>query len=159
MFLSVPFWYLISFICESVKRHVWKFGSELKSEIWAMANSSANGENQTTTKPPPLPSPLRFSKFFQVTKVCIFYIIFLLTLLLLWSYYVTSCHFFYGIFCACFSTVATVCGCLLISFLFFFWFLINIIGLFYSILATKSSVDLESVDLIRWVLWFKKIWV
>lgn len=28
-----------------------------------MAN---DGENQTTTKPPPLPSPLRFSKFFQV---------------------------------------------------------------------------------------------
>ncbi|KAJ0021644.1 hypothetical protein Pint_32340 [Pistacia integerrima] len=30
-----------------------------------MANNSSNGDNQTTTKPPPLPSPLRFSKFFQ----------------------------------------------------------------------------------------------
>ncbi|KAE8666684.1 UDP-glucuronic acid decarboxylase 6 [Hibiscus syriacus] len=30
-----------------------------------MATDSSNGERQTTTKPPPLPSPLRFSKFFQ----------------------------------------------------------------------------------------------
>ncbi|XWS28860.1 hypothetical protein CRYUN_Cryun25bG0107800 [Craigia yunnanensis] len=30
-----------------------------------MAANSSNGEQQTTSKPPPLPSPLRFSKFFQ----------------------------------------------------------------------------------------------
>ncbi|KAK8489248.1 hypothetical protein V6N13_009538 [Hibiscus sabdariffa] len=30
-----------------------------------MATDSSNGEQQTTSKPPPLPSPLRFSKFFQ----------------------------------------------------------------------------------------------
>ncbi|KAL6200150.1 hypothetical protein ACLB2K_029932 [Fragaria x ananassa] len=30
-----------------------------------MATNSSNGEHQTTTKQPPLPSPLRFSKFFQ----------------------------------------------------------------------------------------------
>ncbi|CAK9188313.1 unnamed protein product [Ilex paraguariensis] len=30
-----------------------------------MANNSSNGDYQTTTKPPPTPSPLRFSKFFQ----------------------------------------------------------------------------------------------
>ncbi|KAK8478339.1 hypothetical protein V6N13_144560 [Hibiscus sabdariffa] len=30
-----------------------------------MATDSPNGEQQTTSKPPPLPSPLRFSKFFQ----------------------------------------------------------------------------------------------
>uniref|UniRef100_A0A3Q7IYT7 UDP-glucuronate decarboxylase n=1 Tax=Solanum lycopersicum TaxID=4081 RepID=A0A3Q7IYT7_SOLLC len=30
-----------------------------------MAKNTANGDHQTTTKPPPTPSPLRFSKFFQ----------------------------------------------------------------------------------------------
>ncbi|KAK9022262.1 hypothetical protein V6N11_002542 [Hibiscus sabdariffa] len=30
-----------------------------------MATNSSNGEQQTTAKPPPLPSPLRFSKYFQ----------------------------------------------------------------------------------------------
>ncbi|RYQ98105.1 hypothetical protein Ahy_B08g094177 [Arachis hypogaea] len=30
-----------------------------------MANNSSNGDHQTSTKQPPLPSPLRFSKFFQ----------------------------------------------------------------------------------------------
>ena len=39
---------------------------ELKREIWVMAANSSNGEQQTTSKPPPLPSPLRFSKFFSV---------------------------------------------------------------------------------------------
>ncbi|XP_040963391.1 uncharacterized protein [Gossypium hirsutum] len=31
-----------------------------------MAANSSNGEQQTPSKPPPLPSPLRFSKFFQL---------------------------------------------------------------------------------------------
>lgn len=35
-------------------------------EIWRMGTNSSNGEHQTTTKPPPMPSPLRNSKFFQV---------------------------------------------------------------------------------------------
>ncbi|GFS37373.1 UDP-XYL synthase 5 [Actinidia rufa] len=30
-----------------------------------MATNSSNGDHQTTRKPPPTPSPLRFSKFFQ----------------------------------------------------------------------------------------------
>nr|KJB55910.1 hypothetical protein B456_009G100900 [Gossypium raimondii] len=30
-----------------------------------MATDSSNGEQKTTSKPPPLPSPLRFSKFYQ----------------------------------------------------------------------------------------------
>ncbi|RWW12153.1 hypothetical protein GW17_00024192 [Ensete ventricosum] len=32
-----------------------------------MAKESANGEQHTITRPPPTPSPLRFSKFFQST--------------------------------------------------------------------------------------------
>jgi hypothetical protein len=39
-----------------------------------MAQNTSNGEHQITTKPPPLPSPLRFSKFFQV-KVFFFFLI------------------------------------------------------------------------------------
>lgn len=44
-----------------------------------MAANSSNGE-QKATKPPPLPSPLRFSKFFQVNNhisffVCRFHVI------------------------------------------------------------------------------------
>jgi UDP-glucuronate decarboxylase len=34
----------------------------------AMAQKEANG-NGATTRPPPTPSPLRFSKFFQVRLV------------------------------------------------------------------------------------------
>lgn len=30
---------------------------------------ASNGEHRATTKPPPTPSPLRFSKFFQVKAV------------------------------------------------------------------------------------------
>lgn len=31
-----------------------------------MAKELANGDQHTITRPPPIPSPLRFSKFFQV---------------------------------------------------------------------------------------------
>lgn len=46
-----------------------------------MAGNSSNGD-QSTAKQPPLPSPLRFSKFFQV-NFCFFFLIgnFLATLL------------------------------------------------------------------------------
>ncbi|KAI8573847.1 hypothetical protein RHMOL_Rhmol01G0307100 [Rhododendron molle] len=39
-------------------------GLNIAGGFRVMANSS-NGDHQTTTKPPPTPSPLRFSKFFQ----------------------------------------------------------------------------------------------
>lgn len=40
------------------------FVTSLRSR--AMAKESTNGDNHSVTKPPPTPSPLRFSKFFQV---------------------------------------------------------------------------------------------
>ena len=40
------------------------FVSSLTSRT--MAKESTNGDNHSVTKPPPTPSPLRFSKFFQV---------------------------------------------------------------------------------------------
>lgn len=50
---------------ERNKLTAWKFVQEI-SEILTMAGNSSNGDHQTPTKSPPLPSPLRFSKFFQV---------------------------------------------------------------------------------------------
>lgn len=46
-------------------------------DLRAMANNTSNGEHQTTTKQPPLPSPLRFSKFFQVKIFLLFYFFFI----------------------------------------------------------------------------------
>lgn len=40
--------------------------SDLRS-IWGMAQEVSNGNHNSSAKPPPTPSPLRFSKFFQVT--------------------------------------------------------------------------------------------
>lgn len=53
-----------------------------------MATNSSNGDHQTTTKSPPLPSPLRFSKFFQV--------------LLLSSSVYLSTHLFFWVIVNCF---------------------------------------------------------
>lgn len=58
-------------------REVWFYGKlwqalGFRGDLREMATNTANGNHQTTTKPPPLPSPLRFSKFFQVRNIFIF---------------------------------------------------------------------------------------
>lgn len=45
-----------------------------------MATNSSNGDHQLTTKQPPQPSPLRFSKFFQVNRFMQIHVILLLLL-------------------------------------------------------------------------------
>ena len=48
---------------------------EFKKDLTVMAKEASNGDNNGATKPPPSPSPLRNSKFFQV-MMGFFYLVF-----------------------------------------------------------------------------------
>lgn len=45
---------------------------EFKKKLTVMAKEASNGDNHAASKPPPSPSPLRNSKFFQVMMVFLF---------------------------------------------------------------------------------------
>ena len=77
------------FICVRLRksRKYWQLENLCRNWISEIRTMAANGNSQTTTKTPPLPSPLRFSKFYQVICYILFYLLiglFLALLLLVW---------------------------------------------------------------------------
>jgi hypothetical protein len=54
---------------------------DFKKNLTVMAKEASNGDSHGATKPPPSPSPLRNSKFFQVIMVILDRVILLLLLL------------------------------------------------------------------------------
>jgi hypothetical protein len=95
-----------------------------------MAQNTSNGEHQITTKPPPLPSPLRFSKFFQV-KVFFFFLIWVYANLMF------TAIDYYGVpYADCFYYVIVIfmhlgsCLCLL-AFIGYNLFVVNLFIIFF----------------------------
>lgn len=113
------------------------------------SKNNSNGEHQTTTKPPPLPSPLRFSKFFQVKYFSLFFFSFIM-----WLWFVIFVHL--G---SCLSLLAFIGYNFYLFLTCFVCVYIYILFLCSSIITVLAAFALSNIDLVSFFLhlWFLEV--